>query len=154
MSVMIGNTYSIDNTDNTDNVDNANIELILPFPPTINSYYAKTRGGNGVYISKKGRVFRDEVSRDFREQIGILPLNSSLSLPLSGRLFVEVTLFPPDKRRRDVDNYMKALLDALTICELWEDDSQIDQLFIYRGSVVKGGFLRLVVSDAGPVVLL
>ena len=33
--------------------------------------------------------------------------------PLTGKLVVDVEVFPPDNRRRDIDNVQKALLDAL-----------------------------------------
>ncbi|NBW23084.1 MAG: RusA family crossover junction endodeoxyribonuclease, partial [Caulobacteraceae bacterium] len=43
--------------------------------------------------------------------------------------------FPPDKRKRDLDNVLKSLLDALTHANVWDDDSQIDDLRIYRNIV-------------------
>ena len=33
--------------------------------------------------------------------------------PIGGRLAVQVEVFPPDNRRRDIDNVFKALLDAM-----------------------------------------
>lgn len=37
---------------------------------------------------------------------------------------LSVTLCPPDKRKRDMDNFAgKALLDALTLAGVWADDS-------------------------------
>jgi crossover junction endodeoxyribonuclease RusA len=65
---------------------------------------------------------------------------------------MEVYLFPPDRRKRDLDNYMKGLLDALTVAELWTDDSLVDQLHIFRGEIVSGGSVRVEISDGGPVV--
>jgi len=120
------------------------IELYLPFPPTVNNYYVKT--SRGVFISQKGRKFRDIVHSAVVEQLGG-------AVAIDSRMLVEIVLFPPDKRRRDVDNYNKALLDALTHAGVWEDDSLIDQLFIYRGTVQKKpgqAFVRI--TDAGPVV--
>ena len=35
---------------------------------------------------------------------------------------VEVELRPPDRRRRDLDNAWKVLLDALTAGGMWTDD--------------------------------
>jgi crossover junction endodeoxyribonuclease RusA len=52
---------------------------------------------------------------------------------------VHVTAHPPDRRRRDLDNAMKALLDALGHGGVYEDDGQIDRLEIERGTVVPGG---------------
>lgn len=118
------------------------IKIYLPWPPTVNSYYGYTRGIK--YITKGGRLFRERCEKDLVEQNAIVRLGH--------RINVEVVLFPPDGRRRDLDNHMKALLDACTVAGLWEDDSLIDQLTILRGEVVKGGLCQLEINPAGPVV--
>ena len=48
------------------------------------------------------------------------------------RLRVEIEAFPPDKRRRDLDNIFKVLLDSLQHAEVYVDDSQIDYLCVQR----------------------
>lgn len=55
------------------------------------------------------------------------------------RLYLAVDLFPPDRRQRDLDNAVKALLDGLTAVEIWLDDSLIDLLVLRRGLPVAGG---------------
>lgn len=117
-------------------------ELYLPFPPTNNNYYVKT--GRGVYISHKGRKFRDEVAEAVIEQ---LP-----GVHIDDRILVETVYFMPDKRRRDIANYSKALHDALTLSGLWEDDELIDQNFEYRGAVTRGGSVMVRITDAGPII--
>jgi len=107
------------------------IHLELIFPPTVNSYYGhNTRGIK--YITKRGRVFRETCAELCLQQ-------NAYGLEINNRLSVDVILYPPDRRIRDLDNYMKALLDALTISKVWEDDSLIDTLTIHRGKIVKGG---------------
>ena len=113
-----------------------------PFPPSVNHYYVKTR--NGIFISKKGKAFRSAVSLNVIEQ---LPQFSMIATPID----VTVVLSMPDKRIRDVDNYMKSLLDAITHTGLWEDDSLIDQLHIYRSKVSAPGSVYVSITDAGPV---
>lgn len=120
------------------------IEINLPFPPTVNSYYSHTR--NGVFISSKGKKFRGAAAAEFFNQTG------GSFAPLDVPICVEILLCPPDKRKRDLDNYMKALLDALTHCGLWTDDSLIDQLFIYRGPATSGGLVTVQVNLAGPII--
>ena len=121
-------------------------ELHLPFPPTINSYY-KQGTGYQKYISLRGRKYRDEVEAEIEEQlVGVA------DLPFDHKLNVTVVLHMPDKRTRDLDNYMKSLLDALTKAGVWEDDSLIDQLIIYRGARCYGGAVRLAIHDGGPVI--
>ena len=59
--------------------------------------------------------------------------------PLVGDLAVEVEAFPPDRRRRDIDNIQKALLDALEHGGAYADDSQIVRLTIEKRGPVAGG---------------
>jgi crossover junction endodeoxyribonuclease RusA len=120
------------------------VEFYLPFPPSVNNYYVKTN--RGMFISMKGKKFRQQVQEAIYQQVPDCRLDEE------EKLLVEVVLFAPDKRKRDVDNYNKSLLDAITKTQLWEDDSQIDQLFNYRGEVVKGGQVFVRISAGGPIL--
>jgi crossover junction endodeoxyribonuclease RusA len=87
-------------------------KYVLPFPPSVNSYWR--RHGNIIHISPKGKAFREEV---------ISLLNK---VPYTrARLRVEVAYLRPDKRIRDLDNYQKALYDALKHARVYQDDCQI-----------------------------
>lgn len=102
--------------------------LTLPFPPSTNTYYRNLEGR--TVISKKGRQYRADVYAVpdvHRARLG------------AARLSVVVDLYPPDKRRRDVDNYNKGLLDALTAAGVWDDDSQVRRLTVEMHDAVKGG---------------
>lgn len=110
----------------------------LPFPPTINSYYSGNRSGSTRYLSKHGREFRDSTIAEVRAQ--------GCTVPLVARLQMTATLYAPDKRTRDLDNYMKALLDALTHAGVWLDDSQLDRLVILRGVIRKPGLCRVEIA--------
>ena len=122
---------------------NEDVVLYLPWPPTINSYYKMTRNGQR-YLDVSVREFRRKVADTVNEQCP--------GLTLTEHIFMEVYLYPPDRRKRDLDNYMKGLLDALTEAGLWEDDSLIDQLHIYRGEVTRAGSVRVEISEAGPIL--
>jgi len=124
--------------------DMKDIVYYFPWPPTMNSYYSHTR--NGVFISKKGRLYRESISESAHEQSPGGP--PRLGVPLA----MTVYLFPPDKRKRDLDNHMKALQDAMTQCGIWEDDSLVDQLYIFRGSVVPKGSVIVYLREGGPVI--
>jgi len=116
------------------------IVIVTPFPPSINHYYGNGRGGR-KFIKPAGVEYRaavlDYVSRH------------KLKAP-EGRLAVGIQLYPPDKRRRDVDNSAKACLDALTHAGVYQDDCLIDDLRITRMPVVQGGMLRIFVSQFRP----
>ena len=55
-------------------------------------------------------------------------------------------LYPPDARRRDIDNYNKALCDALTHAGVWEDDSQAKRMLVEWGSVLKKRRVEIMIS--------
>ena len=111
--------------------------LILPFPPSQNGYYRSIPMGKSTrqIISKKGREFRDSVEL----RVALARANGDIKETLTGRLRVAMWLDPPDRRKRDLDNYLKAALDGMTKAGVWVDDEQIDQLEIYRGLVEKPG---------------
>ena len=90
------------------------------------------------------REYRQKVAEDVAEQLPGYTVDEPV--------LMEVYLHPPDVRKRDLDNYMKGLLDALVQAGILEDDSLIDQLFIYRGNKMKDGKVRVEIGPAGPVV--
>jgi len=108
--------------------------LELPFPPSLNSYYRTVRGR--ILISKKGRQYRNDVV-----------ILAKTNKTLLGRLSVSIILFPPDKRRRDLDNNFKAILDALAYAGIYKDDSQKDQISMVRSSNVKNGSLLIDIKE-------
>lgn len=111
------------------------ITLKLPYPPSINNYYGSLRGG-GKYIKKEGKVFREVVVDSLRSY-------AYKKAPLTDKLRVFIEVYPPDKRRRDLDNINKALLDALTHSKIYDDDWLIDDLRLVRGEPIKGGYVRV-----------
>ena len=106
------------------------LELTLPWPPSINHYWRNFRGR--TVISSEGRQYRLDVSYRILEQ-GIPRDN------LNCRLAVRIDAYPPDKRRRDLDNIQKALLDAIVAADVIEDDSLIDALSITRHDACEDG---------------
>ena len=115
--------------------------LVLPWPPSVNTYYRSLSKGplaGRVLISEKGRAYRAETSAIMQRR--------GLRLP-AGRLRVVIDAYPPDRRRRDLDNLLKAALDALVHGGAIEDDSLIDDLRIRRGEVRQGGELRILIGN-------
>ena len=104
--------------------------IILPWPPSVNHYWKSFRGR--VIIGKAGRDYRNSV----------LQLLHGHTV-FTTKLKVDIVAFQPDKRRRDLDNLLKAPLDALTHAGIWKDDSQIVDLRIRWGEQVKDGKLQI-----------
>lgn len=88
------------------------------------------------FISKAGKIFREAVAEECANQ-GIVSLY--------GRLAVHIALFPPDRRARDVDNILKALLDACEHAGCYESDNQIDELHVIRQGIEKGGHCTILI---------
>ena len=106
----------------------------LPYPPTVNTYYSVVNGRK--ILSKKGRVYKAEAA-----------LSASLQAkPMDGPYSVYIAARPPDKRKRDLDNLLKPLLDTLTEAGIITDDSAIDDIRIVRMNPVKGGYVEVLVS--------
>ena len=119
------------------------IDFFLPFPPSINSFYSKTR--NGLFISKKGAAYQSSGIISIREQLG----------PMEGidtKINLAIILYPPDRRTRDLDNYIKPLLDTITKSGIWMDDSLVDQMLVYRGAVLQAGSCFVRIRQAGPLL--
>ncbi len=104
------------------------LDLELPYPPSVNHYWRRV--GHRTLISRGGRAFRRAVQ---------VALAARGVQPLAGRLAITIDVHPPDRRRRDLDNALKALLDALEHGGSYSDDAQIDDLRVRRGACVPGG---------------
>jgi crossover junction endodeoxyribonuclease RusA len=65
--------------------------------------------------------------------------------PITVNVEVSVLLFPPDKRQRDLDNYLKALFDSLTHAGVWLDDWQIKRLTVEWGEQVRQGKAEVLI---------
>ena len=97
------------------------VELFLPYPPSVNHYWRHTRGN--TFISEEGRRYRDHVTA----------LCIVAKAPwVKGRVSVEVDVYPPDRRRRDLDNILKSLLDSIVHAQVITDDELIDRLVVTR----------------------
>ena len=110
------------------------ITLKLPWPPSTNAYYRVFN--NRAILTKEARNYRAEVVRLFGE----FPT-------MVGRLGVIIYAFPPDKRKRDLDNLLKQPLDALQHAGIYSDDSQIDELVIRRQHVCKDPHLLVMIDN-------
>ena len=83
-------------------------EATLPWPPTVNSYWRHRVIGKlaTVYVSADGQAYRKAVNLCLMEH-GIK------TYAIEGDLRVEIEVFPPDKRKRDIDNLNKSIFGLL-----------------------------------------
>lgn len=113
----------------------------LPMPPSVNHYWSKSvgraKGKSYVHVrlSDRANKFRNDVVA----QVADIAQRHGSIRTHNGRIRAVVTLHGATKRSFDVDNYGKGLFDALTYCKVYKDDSQIDEMIVKRGEVIKGG---------------
>lgn len=119
------------------------IALQLPWPPSVNQYWRNNRGT--TILSKRGREYK----KDVEGCVLCLPWSQINRCPLKQRLQVHLTAYPPDRRKRDIDNLLKGVLDSLEKAGVYENDEQIDDLHIVRGDVEKYGRILVVIEEIG-----
>lgn len=87
-------------------------------------------------VSKEARIYKSVICK----------LAKTWKYPcIGGRISVALSVFPPDKRRRDIDNLAKISLDSLQKAGLFHDDSQIDYLSIERCETFENGKIMVCI---------
>ena len=111
--------------------------LELPFPPSMNTYWRNFRGR--TVLSKNGRQFKLAVQDYIIEK----------NIPKFGdkKLKITMILRPRDKRKIDIDNRIKAVLDSLQDAGVFDDDFQVDHIEMIRGEPIKGGLIRVLIEE-------
>lgn len=106
----------------------------LPYPPSVNHYWLRNQNGS-MRVSAEGKTYRERV---------MWKLNRAVRQPLQGMLAVDILVDMPDKRRRDLDNILKACMDSLTAAGVWIDDSQVADLRIRKSGRI-GGCIEITI---------
>ena len=104
------------------------MKLILPFPPSVNTYWRHPNKGafaGKSLISAAGRKFQSAACAAIVEQLRRLPK------PTSAPASVEIVLFPPDNRIH---------------AGVWEDDSQVKRMLVEWGPVIPEGKVEITIS--------
>jgi len=109
----------------------------MPWPPSVGSCWRAVR--NRFILSKRGREYRIEAIECLKE----LGLQGEL---IDSKVSVTLVLNPPTLRKYDVDNFNKALFDAMSHAEFWVDDEQVQKLTVTKGEKVKGGRVDVTVT--------
>jgi len=101
------------------------MRITIPFPPSTNRIWRQWQGR--TLLSREGREYRARVA----ETVMMERVQSF------GRreIVMHIDAHMPDRRRRDLDNLLKAAQDALQAARVMEDDSQIVRLSIHRAGV-------------------
>lgn len=87
------------------------VSLTLPWPPSVNHVWRHV--GKRVYKSKRYQAWTEEAGKE---------LNVQKPGSVRGHYQAHFHLVPPDARRRDQDNFLKAVNDLLAKHGVIEDD--------------------------------
>ena len=117
----------------SDNQDKqTTIQFSIPTNPiSVNSYLKNTQHGRR-FTPPKTREYITTVQTTSKKHI-LMNMSSieQSHLPTSNQIIMSLTYYFSDKRRRDVDNYSKCILDALQSI-IYNDDSQIQHLTLSK----------------------
>ena len=119
------------------------INVKLLWPPSVNTYTAVVRGRK--ILSNHGRKYKRQ------SILGLVEQHAPKGL--TGRLEVDIDAYPPDRRKRDIDNILKPVLDVLQDYGMYADDEQIDVLRIRRREITRPGYVRVHISEIMPCAL-
>ena len=89
----------------------------LPLPPSINR----------LWRTGRGRVFKSKRYAQWQRSVG-WELLTQRRARISGPVTIVIAAGKPDRRRRDVDNLGKALLDLLVAHQVIADNSMVGVL--------------------------
>jgi crossover junction endodeoxyribonuclease RusA len=117
------------------------MRLTLPWPPSANTYYRHVSRG-----PLAGRVLLGEAGRAYRKAVDAVVAQARARKALAVPLEVRIAAFPPDRRKRDLDNLLKSVLDCLEASGVIENDNLIESLSIYRAERVAGGQLEVQIT--------
>lgn len=108
------------------------MKLTLPFPPSVNSLYATNWKTKRRFKSKRYEAWISAAT------IKALTQRWQSSVPeFTGHVKVVYELGRPDLKRRDVENYSKAISDFLVYHNILADDSLIHEITL-RWADVEG----------------
>jgi len=119
------------------------LELILPYPPSVNHYKKVGR----IVKTKSGKLYQQRVNTLQTEKFyfDVYMLYKKLKpqerpkFDDSAIFSVEVYVHPPDDKKRDIDNICKVLIDSLVRAHVIVDDSNIHRLYVEKCNMIEGG---------------
>ena len=85
----------------------------LPYPPSVNNLFLNV-AGRGRIITPKYKAWID---------LCLWTLAARRLSPVKGRFAITINAVRPDRRKRDLDNLAKPILDVIVKAGLVDDDS-------------------------------
>ncbi len=112
------------------------IELTLPYPPSANRLWTRTRKG----------MRKTDTYCDWLKVAGYMVM-AQRPIGLTGPYKLSIRAMRPDRRRRDIDNLIKPVSDLLQSVGVIEDDSDCEM--VTARWVTTGDPLNVRIEKAG-----
>lgn len=113
----------------------SSVLLELPYPPSVNHY----KKAGALVTTKNGKLYQRRINTDETKQYywQVWAKIRSQGVKSLGSATIDMTIgvYPPDKRKRDLDGILKVLLDSMQRAGLFDDDYQVAKLLVERCSV-------------------
>lgn len=91
-----------------------------------------------MVMGKNGRTFKDSVQE--------IVTTSQTPKFHNARLMAIISIFPPNRRKFDLDNRLKSIFDSLQDAGVYDNDEQFDKIEIARGEIRPQGGCTIVIA--------
>jgi len=100
--------------------------------------------GSGCYTQEEIKAWQNSVAWGAKQACMVNPYFELISKPKE--VYVQITFYVPDRRRRDIDNLCKPVLDACNGI-LWDDDSQVSKSDLERNVDARRSGIEMMVIE-------
>ena len=118
------------------------MRLTLPFPPPVNGLYRNTKDRGGRAKTAKYKAWQFDAGASLAIQ-----RRSHVGGRVAGPVHLAFVFGRPDKRKRDLDNLLKAPIDLLVAQGVIDDDRDVHCIVARWSDEIEG--VEIVVSTAG-----
>lgn len=115
------------------------IQVTLPYPPSVNSIWR--HAGNKSYLTAKAKDWKTNAAWTVKAAV------LGGSKPIMGPFNVHLEVGRPDKRKRDLDNLIKVVLDSVKDGGAIRDDSDAQSIHAQWVPDLKGVRVTVTASD-------
>lgn len=115
------------------------MEIQLPYPPSINSYWRSV--ARRAILSRRVGNYWEAVVAAVVDQLGF-----SDAVLLDGPVAVALSIVPSDRKRRDLDNLLKAVINPVVHSHLIRATRTSATSIMSWTEPVAGGSVRLTVT--------
>lgn len=119
----------------------------FPVPPSANKLYSRSsKQGSYVYKSAEYKQWLGEMTNHL---LAYRWLDVDYALSEEGPY--EISICANIDRRRDIDNLVKPILDALQYNQIIKNDNLVDKIGVSRFPLIPKNTFRMSVADSTPV---